>query len=370
MHKQQGSLLLELVVVIVIITLVAVGSITWLQQRGQTLKTQSYATWMLSIQQAVEAFVLTHETALKKSHTLSSVLIDGVANAKQPTLLELQQLGFLAPSFTPSPEAEIRLYQEGSCPGSRCHVHGIISSTTPFLTKDKKVDAQAQADWRMHTKGYGLIVTAQQPLLLIGNQLTVTNTQAVIGQVLVPGTVALLASTASTAEDIFAYRDIKAGRYLVLPNNELAGETCEVVGAISRDSEKGTLLVCHENKWQLSQAAPAVDGGEVGAGVDVVEGGDLSSDSINAVLAYLLNRPSPLQTDWDNGGYTLVHIRDALNYEYYFCVIGNPKYGYRCGCANPPVSPAFSFASPHFIGGVTNKMNTPMASVSFRFEGC
>ena len=377
MYKQQGFLLVELLVVMALLLLMAVGSITWLQQRSTTLQVQTLSAWMQLAQKGLQAFIDAHASTLLQDD-IANITIDGVADSRQPTLVELQQLGYLTASLVASSQATIRLYQEGACPGNTCYIHGVISSVQPLLNSKKQVDTYALAQWKMHTQGYGLAVTAAHPQWLSGSQLNIANSATYFGQVLKPGTVALWASAKNGSalppeqhvmqpdfqsdvlttgsvraeqdvialRDVIAGRDVKSGRDAHIANDLNVGghfflspsatpeTSCTEEGAISRVKDQAGLLFCMDGYWQLSQNTT------------------LSNEVINQVFTEVFDNKTGagFWGDWlSKGGYLTSFFSDVLNYTYSMCVIPNEKNQQQCECAryDKPVLASSSTAYGH-----------------------
>ena len=267
MHKQKGSLLVELAVVVAIITLIATGTVVWMTQQAEKTKVKSLAVLMLSIQQGVQSLLDTHAFELLQSPTFS---LEGVNNLNQPTLQELKQLGFLAPSFPLNSTIKLVLYREGGCPGEQCHIHGLIYSKQALLNKKQQVDMSAVTQWQSEAKGAGLVVQPASPTRFTGVQLVVEHQSLPAGLKFSEGIVALLASTDASIVargGLSAHRnpnfqtdvdvngsvtmsnDLHVGRYLVLPHTEKLGADCSISGAVARGDDNNGLMSCEQNKW-------------------------------------------------------------------------------------------------------------------------
>lgn len=274
MHKQKGSLLVELAVVVAIITLIAAGTVVWMTQQAEKTKTESLAVFMLSIQQGLQSLLDTYAFDLLKN---SSFSLPGVSSLHQPTLQELKQLGFLAPSFPVNNAVKLVLYKEGSCPGAQCHIHGLVYSTQPLLNKKQQVNMHAVAQWQSEAKGAGLVVLQNKPMTFTGVQLVVEQQKLPVGLHFPVGTVALLASTDAsiiargglnanenpnfqTDVDIQGSlntaNDLHVGRYLVLPRTETLGATCSITGAVARGRDGKGLMSCESRKWTRPISTP------------------------------------------------------------------------------------------------------------------
>lgn len=351
MSRQQGFMLVELLIVIALITLLTVGSIHWFKQRAEQLKIEQLAVWMLEAQQGVQGFINSHTPALLQATDLDLAL-EGIAQLRAPSLHELQQLGFLAPSFPLSHAVQVQLYREGACPGETCHVHAVIYSEKPLLNAKQRVDLPALAQWRLQTGGKGLVVTPQNPDWLIGSQLHLSHQDLGLTPALAPGTIALVASTNNAwfavtnteptpetpetgsiysdedviaRRDVLAGRDVKAGRdiqadrYFILPYTSRPNSVCLTEGAISRADDGMGLLLCERGRWQMASAD------------------QLNNDVINRSLNYVFSikdSSKGFKGDWLNkGGYAQTYIRDMFNYEHWLCTMPNPVSADGCSCA-------------------------------------
>ena len=236
---QRGALLIELAIGIAVLTLIAVGTVSWMSQQAEKTKVESLAIAMQTVQQGVQALLDAHAFEIRESE---SVALAGVQNWQQPTVSELQ-LGFLAPSLAANHAVGVALYREGDCPGAQCHLHALVYSKQPLLNKKQQIDMHAVAHWQGVVQGAGLVVHPQQPAFFSGAQLTVELQDLPLNLLFPVGSVALLATSHFLTEDVMA------GRYLVLPRTERLGEECAPLGAISRDEEGKGLLVCEQDKW-------------------------------------------------------------------------------------------------------------------------
>lgn len=274
MNKQKGALLIELAVVLVVMTLIATGSVHWLAQRVEQVKIDTLAIWMLGVQQGLQSFVDTYALSLQQD---ASFALPEVQDLMQPTLAELKQLGFLAPSFIIKDGVNIQLYKEGGCPGPLCHVQGLVYSAQPLLNRQNQADYNAIAQWQMRVKGAGLVVTARDPDYFVGTQLRIAHQRLPLASY-AEGTVALLVSTDAsliqrgglradnnpnfTADvnvdgDLTVSQDIQAGRYLIMPHTEVLGTPCNQNGAVVRGADNKGLMSCENNVWKRPVTTPS-----------------------------------------------------------------------------------------------------------------
>lgn len=277
MYRQRGSLLIELSVVLVLLVVVAMGSVAWLKQQAEQQQVENRAVWMLRLQQGVQFFLDTHADALAQSQSPSILGIDQVF---EPTVAELKQLGFLPSSFFLSYPISIELYREGNCPGVRCHVHAVIASQSPFLRKNGAVNQDALSQWQLSTDAKGFIVTATRPQWLSGADRQISNTTDLFKAAFAPGTVALTASTdpslfgfvrqADTRNPYFKTdvdiegsirtdADLVSGQHLVFTRAEQKGANCHKVGAIAKGEDE--FLTCKDGVWSRFSSVSASLGG-------------------------------------------------------------------------------------------------------------
>lgn len=331
MHKQKGLLLIELAVVVAILTLIAAGTVTWMTQRAEKTKVESLAVLMVTVQQGLQSLLDMHAYDLQQA---DSFTLAGIEDLTQPTVLELKQLGFLAPSFSLHQTLQIALYKEGLCPGELCHVHGVIYVNKPLLNGKSYIDMNAVAQWQTAVKGSGLVVYADTPRQFTGAQLQVMHAQ-LTQQEFAVGTVALLASTDAsiiargglspnknpnfqTDVDVMgslnAAEDVSVGRYLILPKTERLGETCFPIGAITRGGDGQGLMSCENERWTRASV------------------GEISPEAYREMIRVFWKITIPDSP----GGF----FARKTEYYSYHCWIPNPLNRYHdgrgiCACADP-----------------------------------
>lgn len=327
MHKQQGSLLIEVTIALFLFTLIAVSGVSYLQKRAAELQVSELATWMLGVQKGVQRYLDAHNELLTTEGVSLTV-----------TVAQLKADGFLSSAYPEKDRVVIRLLQENSCLEAACHVHGIIYTRHPLLNKKGVFNVEEVAHWRQRTKGEGLIVSPQHSDWLSGGQLHLANTAHNFGQALPVGTVALLASTSPEAiayaqldpeanpyfqtdldalGSIHTDQDLSAGRYLLLPHTESVNTVCNPIGAVTRSDDKKGLLVCEEGKWIRAAAE------EGSAGLDP-ELAVVDPLIVKRLFELLWGKSLPLHV----GGYFL-SIENIQNRR--SCVGRNPLTG-SCDC--------------------------------------
>lgn len=275
MHKQHGSLLIEVAIALFLLTLIAAGSVSYLQKRANELQTEELATWMLGVQKGVQRYLNAHNEQLTTGGVSLSITVAG-----------LKADGFLPAAYPEKDKVVIRLLQEESCYEAACHVHGVIYTRQPLLNRKGDFNAEAVAHWRQKTAGEGLIVSPKHGEWLSGGQLHLANTSQNFEQILPVGTVALLASTSpdvvgyarldpdanphfqtdlDAVGTIHSERDLSAGKYLLLPHTEAVDTSCSPIGAVTRGNDKKGLLVCEDGKWIRAEAESTVINPEIAA---------------------------------------------------------------------------------------------------------
>lgn len=265
MYRQRGSLLIELSVVLVLVLVLGIGSVSLLKERAEQQRVENMAVWMLRLQQGVQFFLDTNADELAQNQSPNLV---GINQIFEPTVTELQQLGFLPSSFSLSYLTSIVLYREGDCPGIRCHVHAVIASHQPFLRENGAVNQDALSQWQLSTAAKGFVVTAARPQWLSGADRQIPNTNAVFETPLEAGTVALTASTdpslfgfvrqADTRNPHFktdvdiegslrAEADLVSGKHLFFARTESKGSRCNNLDALAKGNNE--FLICKNGIW-------------------------------------------------------------------------------------------------------------------------
>lgn len=331
MRKQHGSLLIEVAIALFLLTLIAGGTVSYLQKRANELQTEELATWMLGVKKGVQRYLDAHSDQL----TTGGVHIT-------LTVAQLKAGHFLPAAYPEKDKVVIRLLQEESCYETVCHVHGVIYTRQPLLNSKGGFNAEAVAHWRLKTAGEGLIVSPKHSDWLSGGQLHLANTNYNFEQILPVGTVALLASTSpeivgyarlnpeenpnfqadlDAAGSIHSDQDLSAGKYLLLPHTEAVDTSCSPIGAVTRGNDKKGLLVCEDGKWIRAEAESTAINPEIAA-VDPL--------TVKRFFERLWGKSLPFHA----GGY-YVSIENKQGTK--SCVGRNPMTA-SCGCRSGTVS--------------------------------
>lgn len=279
MAKQEGSLLIELALVLMLMLALSTGAATWLKYRAEQQKTENLAHWMLGVQQGVQRYLDTYATHLLQQD--SSTAISGFVDEWHPTVAELVAAQFLAADFVYNSQISIYV-QPAGCAIDTCHLDALVVYEVPLITPKGHIDLEATAHWLAHTQGKGYVVYEHRPQWLAGASRRLLNPLAGQTQALAVGTVALLASTdnadalflklkdrrnphfqtdVDSAGSLRAAQDVQAGRYLYLPSLEQAQQSCTQEGAISR--EQNRLLLCEEGVWILLSSQSIYDPAQI-----------------------------------------------------------------------------------------------------------
>ena len=269
MTKQDGSLLIELGLVLMLLLGLSTGVGAWLKHKAEQQKAENLAHWMLSVQQGVQRYLDAHATQLLQ--TPSATVLTGFSDAWQPTVAELSQARFLAADSVSNDQLSIQV-QPAGCAADICHLDALISYAQPLLTSSGYVNLEATAQWLSQAQGKGYVVYEHSPHWLSGVSRRIANPPLGHSQRLAIGTVAMLASTDNTgslylrltarrnpdfqanvdvAGSVRTTEDLQVGRYLYLPSLGQSESHCEHEGAISLEDTQ--LLLCSQGVWvQLS----------------------------------------------------------------------------------------------------------------------
>jgi competence protein ComGC len=274
--KQRGFAVLELLLVVLIATLLAVWAAGTLVQKINDAHAQGSAAWMLTARKAVQSYTERYADALMQADHIGSLASKGYADWTAPTLQELKSDHLLAPGF---PETGvqgagllIRVMRQGAaCPGADCRVEALIYSASPYLHRaSQRVDEQMVAQWMLASEGWGGMVTAARPDRISGPAFQFNN-PPVTGAPLPPGTVALAVTSQQPGmQDFLRVRDARdpdfQGRvtikeeldigesayvrgYLHLGPQGYEYDPCPENGAVAREY-MGGLLVCNKLQWR------------------------------------------------------------------------------------------------------------------------
>src|SRR5690625_1141916 len=276
--KHRGFALLELTVAAAITLLLAVWASQALVVRLQEANAKSAALWMLNVREGVMQYIQTHYRSLQQAENSSALVPEGFADWQHPTLMELQQQGFVSsrlPAQTHMvPSIAIQLVRAGTCPGENCQLEALIYSQQPLLRRNGQVDESAMAQWLLASQGYGGSVHPARPNRLQGQlfDFPMPLVHADGSVTMAAGTVGLAITLQQLAAmDFLRVRDDRnpdfQGPLSVAGDVQLSGATtvggslrieqtatlfgtCDTHGAVARDQLAG-LLVCNWGTWQF-----------------------------------------------------------------------------------------------------------------------
>ena len=201
-RTQQGSMLIELAVALVIATLLAAWGAHTLVNRYRDAQAQAAAVWMESLHKAVVAYVRRHGPDIQTAVDVQALVLPGFADWQAPSLGELAEAGLLSsaiPHSTPlTGSAQIAVWRSGDCPGNVCAVEALINAERALLDADGSETDQAMvAQWLLAAQGKGAAVQPARPDRIQGGALDLDN-RLPGGRVLPVGTVGM----AVTAEHL------------------------------------------------------------------------------------------------------------------------------------------------------------------------
>ena len=275
MHRQRGSLLIELSVVLLLGLLLAVGSVSWLKQRAEQQKIEQLALWMRSVQTGVQHYLEANAKYLV-AHTPEFIV--GFNNVWQPTVAELVAAQYLPTQFITSSQVHIGVRLSDCTTEQRCYAEALIVYDQPLLNAKAQPDSEALAHWLRYTQSTGLVVRGQQPQWFSAADRRVANPYAPLTRSFPAGSVALQASTdhshlsylrirdprnpefqadVDIAQDLRVGQDLHVSRFLTLPHTEQPDTACSLNGALARNHQALGLLLCDTGRWQpISQQVP------------------------------------------------------------------------------------------------------------------
>ncbi|WP_345798320.1 hypothetical protein [Castellaniella sp. MT123] len=290
---QQGSLLVEFMIVAILSLALAVWAGQEWARRARALQARALAAWMEPARQTAEAFLRQQADALMRADTPTALAAQGVADWSAPTWAELRATGLLPPGWEENgplgQTLDLRIVRDGSCPQTPCRLQALIASRTGLLHRQGGVDEELVAEWLQASGGRGLVVWPRQPGLLRGAGLAVAPDSAwgwgagtVALAVWLPiGTDPALPPGGSTDDpDHLRVRDprdpdfqgdasvagaVRSGTWLqardglVLDKGWRGNAACSTDRALGRDERYPGLLICLGGTWQ--QLARPAGGG-------------------------------------------------------------------------------------------------------------
>lgn len=330
MPKQQGSLLIELSLVLAVLLVLGTGLSTWLKHTAEQQKAENLAYLMLTVQQGVQRYIDTYATQLLHASSSETQLPGG--QAWRPTIADLIQAQFLAPEVQGGDHITIYIEPAG-CGPDTCHIEALIVYDAPLLLDKGGVDLAATAQWLTKTQGKGYVVYEHSPQWLTGAARRLANPSFHMTHALAVGSVALIATT-DNAESAYlrlkerrnpdfqadvdiagalrVEQDIHTQGLLFLAPLAQPQAPCTEEGALSR--EQSRLFICEAGQWVQVAKNVLTD--------------PLTIKAFFEVVLEMTHPPLPL---YQGGYYGLsVGARRAP-----VCWLANPLVG---TCACPPTS--------------------------------
>lgn len=274
MNTQKGFALLELVVVALLATLLAVWASGTLVYRMDEVKAQAGAAWMLTVRQSVQRYIQRYAEYIASADADAVLAQRGYTNWATPTLAQLKADSLLPTAFpervSPGDGASVQVLRSGACPGPDCRIQALVYSNKPLLQAGRTtVDQHMVAQWLMASQGWGGRVSSDHPQFVRGASFAFPNPVAG-GERLPPGTVALAINGSESDESHFlrvrdsrnpdfqGSADVKGSittgadmhvkRYLYLQTEEERFAPCNDDGAVAME-HNGGLLICRNNEW-------------------------------------------------------------------------------------------------------------------------
>lgn len=275
--RQRGYALLELALVLLIASLIAVFGARTLANRLDDAQAQSAAAWMESIHKALLSYVRLHGPAIQEAVSPAALAAQGFMDWRAPTLAELKHAGILSVGMPEATRltgmARLNVWRRGACPGDGCVVEGLVHGERPLRTAaGDQVDEAMVAQWLLAAKGEGAAVHARDPERIRGAAFAFSSSLP-DGLTLPVGTVGMAVTAAhqalwsflrvgdprnpdfqgplSVAGALHGGQDATLGGMLVLGATALDGQGCAVENAVAHE-DHGGLLVCRQGRWRSS----------------------------------------------------------------------------------------------------------------------
>ena len=318
--RQSGFALLELLVVMLVTTLLAVWASDALVRRAQEASAQAVAVWMLDVRKAAGQYLVQYAQLLRESTADTDLLVQGYANWRTPTLAELKQDGLLSAGYPEVYGRDLRLHvrvlSRGVCPGDECAHEAVVYLGAPLdLALTRRVNEGLLATWLISAGGQGGLVSAQHSGRFAGASFSYPNPLQADLALLPVGTVGMavtqsaaagfpylkegderdprFASTLSVAGETASATGVRAQSSVWVGGQAVAQTPCAENGLIVRE-QFGGLLVCRSYQWRSA-------GGKGGGGF-----------SVNTVSGCLLAARNPLTNDCScPAGYATVLVSDS-----------------------------------------------------------
>lgn len=292
MYKQSGFALIQLIIVSIIVTVIAIWGAQGFVNQLNDFKAQSAAQWMLTIQNSASNYLHTYSQELKKAKTNHDLQSHGFVNWSNPSLDELKLAGLLSNNINTQNRtlgnAKIIVIRQGDCTTNNCNLDAIVVLDKPVLDINNKINLAFITPWLLNTKGRGAVVYPEHSNKLLGQLFEYNN--PINNEIMLEiGTVALGLTSSALASDKFLtikderdpdfQNDLSLGSDLNVGKDahikgsanvdddlNLAGDlyfnsasqwlsTCNAPNAITRDNYYG-LLVCLGGAWQTVGRSP------------------------------------------------------------------------------------------------------------------
>lgn len=280
MARQQGFVLVELMLAALLATLMMVWASQAVLNRINDANAEAVARWMQTVHHAVQAYLDRYGPRLRQASTAGHLAAYGYMDWSGPSLEELKQDGLLQSGFPLGIRriggVDVRVLREGDCPGQNCRLDTVIYSQQPFTRVSGAVDEQMVARWLLASSAMGGAVHSGRPTLLQGAVFTYPNPLPGLPP-LPPGTVALaITHEQLMATDYLRVRDTRdpdfqnqltvqgdittrgalaVDGYLQLEASGRWLSSCDKEGAVTRDAVTG-LLVCTYGSWESVSRSP------------------------------------------------------------------------------------------------------------------
>lgn len=285
-RHQQGSLLLEFMVVAAIALVLSIWATHEWVQRSRALQAQALAVWMETARVAADGYLQRYQHSLKQADVEAVMASEGFANWQAPSVPELQAAGLLPAHWqSAGPLRQQLVWQAsrtGSCPLAPCTLQALVVAQPALQDKHGQVDRSLVAEWLLAARGRGLVVWPHAGDWLSGSGVRVP---VPVGAGWQPGTVALLSAQAGSAvaetppdidspvntDDFLRVRDerdpdfqgdvtvqgrvrsnttLQAAQGLRLDQGWIRYGGCGTENLIGRNGMYPGLLICLQGQWQ------------------------------------------------------------------------------------------------------------------------
>lgn len=280
MHNQRGFALLELVIVAVIGTLLAVWGAGTLVNKFNDARAQATAVWMASIRGSMQDYIRRYGNEMSQASTSDALAHQGYANWRQPTIGQLKGDGLLSPGFPEKAAGgmpvNIRVLADAHCPGNDCVLQALIYSARAVQrTGSGSIDHQMIAQWLLASQGMGGTVNELDPDWVKGPAFGFHNPPDAAMPALPVGTIAMAVTAgqqtgadflrvgdprnpdfqgdATVQGTIRTQQSLEVGQYLMLGARHAVMTPCGTEDAVVKASDRG-LLMCQQGMWRPAGA--------------------------------------------------------------------------------------------------------------------